>query len=162
MKYYVIIGLIFLFSACTSKNSNIKSLQSRIDSLQLRLNDTYKPGLGEFMGNVQIHHAKLWFAGKNQNWELANFEINEIKESLDDINHYCADRPEIKELGMIEEPLQNISRAIGQKNANEFESSYKVLTVTCNSCHQATNHGFNVITIPATPPFSNQNFGLLK
>jgi hypothetical protein len=31
----------------------------------------YEPGLGEFMTATQLRHAKLWFAGKNSNWDLA-------------------------------------------------------------------------------------------
>jgi hypothetical protein len=61
---------------------------------------------------------------------------------------------------MIEQPLQNVSHAIEQKNITEFKNSYSILTSTCNSCHQATQHEFNVISIPTTPPFSNQIFKL--
>src|SRR5579862_4722083 len=45
---------------------------------------TYQPGLGEFMTATQLRHAKLWFAGKNRNWELAAYEVDEIKEGLED------------------------------------------------------------------------------
>ncbi len=30
------------------------------------------------MGATQIRHAKLWLVGKAKNWELANYELNEI------------------------------------------------------------------------------------
>jgi len=63
------------------QNSNVGSLFLRFVS--------YKPGFGEFMGGIQVHHEKLWFAGTNQNWKLAGFEIHEIKESMDDIRKYC-------------------------------------------------------------------------
>src|ERR1700746_3268474 len=45
----------------------------------------YEPGLGEFMTATQLRHAKLWFAGKNNNWALAAYEIDEIKEGLEDV-----------------------------------------------------------------------------
>src|SRR5262249_14805529 len=47
-------------------------------------NDPYVPGLGEFMTATQLRHAKLWFAGKNSNWALAAYEVDEIKEGLED------------------------------------------------------------------------------
>ena len=37
------------------------------------------------MTYIQIHHSKLWFAGKNQNWELAKFELDEISETIEAI-----------------------------------------------------------------------------
>ncbi|MEP6844842.1 MAG: hypothetical protein ABI861_02525 [Panacibacter sp.] len=156
MKNVVFIGIALTLFACTEQTSNN---QRRIDSLQIHLADTYKPGFGEFMSSIQIHHAKLWFAGKNQNWQLADFEIKEIKESLDDIKKYCTDRPEIKEIGMIDLPLDSLTNAINQRGPAQFESSYMLLTNACNKCHAATDHAFNVIKVPDNPPFSNQDFG---
>lgn len=155
MKYFLYITVVLLFSACKQQNDNTQNLQNQIDSLQA---NAYKPGFGEFMSSIQVHHNKLWFAGKNQNWKLADFEINEIKESLANIKKFCIDRPETNSIDMIEQPLQNVSNAIQQKNKTEFINSYTILTATCNSCHQATRHEFNVITIPTTPPFSDQSF----
>ena len=48
----------------------------------------YTPGLGEFMSGIQVHHEKLWFAGKAGNWQLADFETGEIRETIDDIQKY--------------------------------------------------------------------------
>jgi hypothetical protein len=45
----------------------------------------YEPGLGEFMTATQLRHAKLWFAGQQNNWDLAAYEIDEIKEGLEDV-----------------------------------------------------------------------------
>ena len=51
--------------------------------------EPYNPGLGEFMTATQLRHAKLWFAGKDNNWDLAAYEIDEIKEGFED----AASRP---------------------------------------------------------------------
>ncbi|MBS1575949.1 MAG: hypothetical protein JST09_11660 [Bacteroidetes bacterium] len=154
---YLILLSVFFYS-CNDRQKTIQSLQLQIDSLQKHMANSYKPGFGEFMSSIQVHHEKLWFAGTNQNWQLAAFEINEIKESLDDIQTYCQDRPETKSLSMIVSPLDSINQAIEQKNLSSFKNSFITLTTTCNNCHQATEHGFNVIRIPTTPPFSNQEF----
>ena len=45
----------------------------------------YEPGLVEFMMTVQSHHAKLWLAGNARNWELADYQVDELKELLEDI-----------------------------------------------------------------------------
>jgi hypothetical protein len=46
--------------------------------------ENYVPGLGEIMGSTQMRHAKLWFAGKAGNWDLASYELDEIREGMDD------------------------------------------------------------------------------
>lgn len=158
MKQTFFIILTVALFACNQQTNNTQILQSRIDSMENKLDNIYKPGLGEFMSNIQVHHNKLWFAGQNQNWKLADFEIKEIEESLADIKEYCADRPETKAIGMIDPAMDSISNAIQQKNLSKFKSSFILLTTTCNACHQETNHEFNVIKIPDTPPFSNQAF----
>lgn len=158
MKYLMILIVLFAFVCCRQEKSNSKELQAQIGDLQHKLDNAYKPGFGEFMSSVQVHHNKLWFAGTNNNWKLADFEINEIKESLDDIKTYCTNRPETKSIGMIEQPLQGVSDAIRQKDLTEFKNSYITLTSACNSCHRATQHEFNIITVPTTPPYSNQSF----
>jgi hypothetical protein len=49
--------------------------------------EPYAPGLGEFMTATQLRHAKLWFAGKANNWDLAAYEIDEIMEGLRMLRH---------------------------------------------------------------------------
>ncbi|MEO9032256.1 MAG: hypothetical protein ABI285_03380, partial [Ginsengibacter sp.] len=82
MKILTWLVLIPVFYSCNNSQNNNEVLQKQIDSLQTKIANTYKPGFGEFMSEIQVHHEKLWFAGENQNWQLADFEINEIKESL--------------------------------------------------------------------------------
>jgi hypothetical protein len=110
------------------------------------------------MNSIQLHHAKLWFAGTNNNWPLAEFELQELVEIKDDISTYCNDRSEVKALPMIVAPLDSLTTAVNSKDSFLFKTAFVNLTKTCNSCHQATSHGFNVVTIPSAPPVSNQDF----
>ena len=80
MKYAIGFILLLALAACNQQGGNTQQLQAQIDSLQHKLDSTYKPGFGEFMSSIQVHHNKLWFAGTNNNWKLADFEITEIKE----------------------------------------------------------------------------------
>lgn len=144
--------------SCNQRGKTNKNLEARIDSLEKKLADTYKPGFGEFMSNIQMHHAKLWFAGQAQNWELADFEIHEIQESLEAVQKYQTERKESKETVILYPALDSVKNAIGQKNAALFKSSFVLLTNSCNNCHRTTEFGFNVVKIPDTPPLSNQSF----
>lgn len=161
MKKYI--SLLFIAGlgaliACNAGGRGNTALQTQVDSLQRKLDDAYKPGLGEFMSGIQVHHAKLWFAGNAENWKLADFEVGEIKEALDDIAKYCTDRPEVSSLPMIRPPLDSVSAAVGAGNLPAFRNAFMLLTTFCNNCHRATKHEFNVIKVPDAPPFSNQVF----
>jgi hypothetical protein len=39
----------------------------------------YTPGLGEIMSLQQMRHSKLWFAGRAGNWDLADYEVDELR-----------------------------------------------------------------------------------
>src|SRR5271170_5628915 len=127
-KYLLLSAIVLLMmwlSACSSSaDSQKEALQSQVDSLKQQLAQTYRPGLGEFMMGIQVHHAKIWFAGKNQNWDLANFEVGEIKETLEDVKKYCTDRPEVKSLPIIYPALDSISNAIKAKSLKRFETNF--------------------------------------
>jgi len=157
-KFLIFFPCLCMLMACNEQTNEVQHLQSKIDTLQKQLDNRYRPGLGEFMTGIQLHHAKLWFAGQNQNWLLADFEIHEIQESLDDINEFCKDRPEVKSIGMLKPAIDGVSEAIRRKDLQSFKANFTILTNTCNNCHKATDHGFNVVIIPTNPPVSNQDF----
>jgi hypothetical protein len=152
------IAVCLLTFSCKPPGNSNTTLQSRIDSLEKKLATTYKPGFGEFMTSIQVHHAKLWFAGKNQNWELADFEMHEIGETLDAIKEFQNEREESKKIDMLKPSLDAVNDAIQKKDITLFNSSYLLLTSTCNNCHKAVNFGFNIVKVPDTAPYSNQAF----
>jgi hypothetical protein len=161
MKYLLFLALILL-SACNQQNGDTRLLQNRIDSLESKLAGTYKPGFGEFMSGIQAHHSKLWFAGQNENWKLADFEVHEIMENIEAIQKFQKERKESQMIGMINPALDSINNAIRQKNPALFKSSYTLLTNTCNQCHRDADFEFNVVKIPDNQPFSNQDFKISK
>lgn len=150
--------VLFIIAGCHSSGNETKVLKSRIDSLEKKLDAAYKPGLGEFMSAIQVHHAKLWFAGINENWELADFEIHEIAENLDAIKEYETDRPEVKSLSILMPAIDSMKTTIEKKNLADFKTGYIFLTNSCNECHKAVNYSFNEVKIPDSPPVSNQVF----
>jgi hypothetical protein len=154
--------LLLVVAACNQNSPETKILQTRIDSLEKRVADSYKPGFGEFMSGIQVHHAKLWFAGIHDNWELADFEVHEIMEALDDLQQFEHERKETKSLPMLSPALDSLKTAIQHKNITAFKSSFILLTNTCNNCHKEVNYSFNVVKIPDSPPFSNQSFEKYK
>jgi hypothetical protein len=147
-----------LMIGCNRPSEGTQSLQPQIDSLRLRLTNLYKPGMGEIMSNIQFHHAKLWFAGENKNWPLAEYNESLIQSAFKRIQLFHGDKSEAKAASMIYPSMDSISNAIRKKDTRLFERSFLFMTNTCNNCHAVTRHDFNVITIPKIPPVTNQDF----
>jgi hypothetical protein len=159
MNKIILFILTLSLASCSLQNDEqAKMLQGRIDALEEKQNDSYRPGLGEFMLGIQMHHAKLYFAGKNSNWQLADFELGEINETIEGIKKYANDRKEVKTIDMINKPLTNLDSAVKHQDVKEFETDFSLLTATCNSCHQTNGFAFNVIKVPDALPVSDQVF----
>lgn len=153
-----IVAMIIALNACQNQTSEVTELKSRVDSLEKQLADTYKPGFGEFMSGIQVHHAKLWFAGLNQNWKLADFEVHEISEALEDLQKYQAEREETRLIPTLNPAIESVNEAIKKQDVASFKSGFISLTEACNNCHRNVNYEFNIVKIPDGPPFSNQIF----
>jgi hypothetical protein len=126
----------------------------------------YEPGLGEFMMATQLRHAKLWFAGKSHNWDLAAYEIDEIKEGLQDAArlHSTVDGVPVAEMikTIIDPRIERLEKAVDAKNNSQFIAAFDELTDGCNACHAGAGKPFIRIQRPSEPPLSNQNFAPVK
>ncbi len=124
----------------------------------------YVPGLGEIMTFNQMRHTKLWFAGQAENWPLAAYELDELREGFDDAVRFHPTQKgsplPIKDLvpKMVTEPLHQLDLAIQAEDKARFDDAFDELTRACNSCHRAANFGFNVVRRPTANPFTNQVF----
>lgn len=115
------------------------------------------PRLADIMEAAQARHLKLWFAGKNQNWGLADYELAQIKARLEDAAMLYPGLP-VTDVTTMAKPLKAISDAITAKDAAKFAKGFNELTAGCNSCHQGIGREFIVIQVPTTSPYSNQVF----
>lgn len=122
----------------------------------------YEPGLVEFMAHVQSHHAKLWLAGNARNWDLADYQADELKELLEDIAKRIPVYKDVPVGKMIESttmaPIGDIEAAIKTRDSKAFATAFDRLTMACNACHEAANRSFIVIQRPASSAFPNQSF----
>jgi hypothetical protein len=125
-------------------------------------NGPYSPGLGEIMALQQMRHSKLWFAGAARNWELAGYELDELKEGFEDAAKLF---PAVNGVSLGEAigaitavDIPELGTAISAHDRIRFVRAFDKLTASCNACHQSTAHGFIVIQRPAVLPYTNQSF----
>ena len=122
----------------------------------------YIPGIEQFMNLIQSEHGKLWYAASARNWQLAAYQLGEIKEIMSDVEDLY---PKFKDLPLgkmlddvITGPIADLEKTVDAKDFGKFSAGYGKLTDACNACHQATGNGFIVIQRPANAGFPNQDF----
>jgi outer membrane murein-binding lipoprotein Lpp len=160
----------------------INSLESQVRSLGVpagaglaKLQDSLKnvqnevkaakdlaPGLGEYMTTIQLHASKLWFAVKASNWPLAEYELDELRETMEAAKGLNAEKNGVKISNILDSVLQTqvaqLAESIKRQSAGEFQKFYDETLAACNGCHTESGHKFIQITRPSAPPVANQKW----
>jgi hypothetical protein len=121
-------------------------------------NAKYAPRLVETMSAAQLQHLKLWYAGKSKNWDLANFELRQLAESLAQAAIFYPGIP-VNNVTTMKDPLLSIADAITAGDSRKFIVSMRAMTDGCNACHTSMDRGFIAIGMPTDQrPSGNQIF----
>lgn len=123
----------------------------------------FKPSMSDLMNMlVQPRHIKLYYAGKSQNWTLAAFEVNELKNALARIGRtipvYRKMSVDTAVTSIIADKIKAVDAAIKAKDEAQFMTAYGETTQGCNACHQGLDHPFVKIKVPAESNFPDQEF----
>jgi cytochrome c553 len=122
----------------------------------------YVPPLNLLMVTTQLSHFKLWYAGAVQNWPLANYELAQIRASIDRARQLYPNNVQ-SNMTMMMPPTEEVEAAIKAKDSVKFSETFSKLTNACNTCHEATGFGFIKMRVPRlspieTSPFSDESF----
>jgi hypothetical protein len=136
---------------------SLKRTQSDLASIK-----ELAPGLGEYMTTIQLHAGKLWFAAKAANWQLAQYELDELKETMEAAKGLNAEKNGVKISNVLDSVLQTqvveLDKSIKSKSPAHFQKSYDDALSACNGCHTETGHKFIQIIRPSAPPVTNQRW----
>jgi hypothetical protein len=127
----------------------------------------FKPGFDDLMTLlIQPRHIRLYYAGTGNNWELAAFELAELRSAFrrtaQAMPIYQGNDVNAALQTFIDPKIQAIDAAIKSGNAKQFVQEYAGLTATCNACHTFLEHPFLVIKVPdaaSRSAYADQNLG---
>ena len=125
--------------------------------LEVSPSEEYVPRLGDIMNAVQTRHIKLSLAGKAQNWELAAYELRQLKAGLLEAAVMYPGIP-VTSVTTMTAPVQAIADAIAARDSQRFVKASGELRAGCNACHQSMERGFIAIQTPTAAPFGDQSF----
>jgi hypothetical protein len=149
-------------SPAASPQTPQENLAPRIKALEDLL-----PSQSHLMADVGDHFTNLWFAGKAENWPLADFYLGETKSHL----RWAVRRIPIRKnnqgldvnLPNILEAFENsqltqLKQTVDRKDRTRFEAVYKESLTACYSCHKAADKPYLRPQIPTEPPSRIMNF----
>jgi hypothetical protein len=157
LAVFAMIGLSVWVSILAGEIRTLEDEQARP-----ALDVSSSPGLGEFMTTMQLHMAKVWFAGKSSNWDLARYELDELRESMEAAQNLDATKNGVDISTVLaavnQTQISQLSEAVDKKNRSNFTHAYDEVLSACNGCHEESGHRFIEITRPTAPPVSNQKW----
>lgn len=111
---------------------------------------------------IQPRHEKLWLAGKEENWALAGYALQELKQGFGVISRAVPRWNGLPVPDLIDAAVAPtfavIDFAIKAGEPHQFKQSFEKLTQGCNNCHTTAERAFIVIKTPEASSFSNQEF----
>ena len=118
--------------------------------------------LGDRMNTIARRFSAVWYAGKSGNVELAEYELHELEEVIEDIEllRPVENGVDIYNVlvGVANSQLHDLEVAIKSGDQVAFDEAYEATIEACNSCHRSADHAFIVITKPGAPPVHNRAF----
>ncbi len=167
---FVLLSLALLATATASAlKLSAASLQPSKEDLAARVKalEDLLPSQSHMMADVGEHFMNLWFAGRSENWPLADFYLAETGSHL----HWAVRRIPIRKdnrgqdvnLVKILEAFENsqlksLKQTIDGKDRLAFENVYKESLTVCYSCHKAADKPYLRPRIPAEFGSSIMNF----
>jgi hypothetical protein len=123
----------------------------------------FKPAMDDLMTMlVQPRHMKLYYAGQAKNWQLAAFQINELRGALARIGRTIPNYRNINVdsavASIFTDKLKAVDAAVKSADLAQFNSAYGEMTTACNDCHKGMEHAFLVIKVPDSGNFPDQEF----
>jgi hypothetical protein len=123
----------------------------------------FKPAMDDLMTMlVQPRHMKLYYAGQAKNWQLAAFQINELRGALARIGrtipNYRNINVDTAVASIFADRLKAVDAAVKAADPAQFNAAYAEMTAACNECHQGMEHAFLVIKVPDSANFPDQEF----
>jgi hypothetical protein len=123
----------------------------------------YRPSLADLMTNtIQPRHIKLAFAGREENWVFAAYELKQMSDSFDRLSLQWPQWRQQRIVELVEtivrDPLYELDIAIKNKDKAKFAEYYGHLTDACNACHAAALQTPIAIQDPKESMFPDQDF----
>jgi hypothetical protein len=125
------------------------------------------PSQSHAMTDVAYQFSCLWFAGKESNWPLASFFLNEARQHIrwtirirpirKDLQGYPVDLKGIYD-SIDDSVMGKLQQAIDKKDGAQFVAAYKDTLVQCYSCHKASGKPYLRPMVPTVPPQTIINF----
>ncbi|MBI3304533.1 MAG: hypothetical protein HYZ72_20920 [Deltaproteobacteria bacterium] len=110
-----------------------------------------QPGLGRIMPEIGQRTWKLYYAAKNEHWELAKFQWKEIQELME-LGGFTRPKHEEALNQFLAEDWPPVGKAIENKDFAAFETAFLHAIEQANAYHELKEKPYIRWQLPSQPP----------
>lgn len=150
MKFVVISCIILLVFACSQKSEKSKSQGDWItgtEQEQIKTIEKQFRGFDNAMVETGYRYQELYWAGQDQNWEYAGYQIDKIKIAIENGLERRPNRANSSD-HFLNNALPEMKNSVLSKDTAIFNSGFQALTISCNACHAMEKVAFFNVQIP--------------
>lgn len=149
-QLFILISSFGLF-ACNQKTVKETSQGEWIkgtETEQIKTIEKQFRGFDNAMVETGYRYQELYWAGQDQNWEYADYQIEKIKIAIENGLERRPKRAKSAE-HFLTYILPEMKKSIQSRDTALFNKGFQVLTINCNSCHAMEKVSFFTVKIPA-------------
>jgi hypothetical protein len=91
-------------------------------------------GFDNTMVETGYRYQELYWAGQDENWEYANYQLEKIKTTIENGLERRPKRAKSAE-HFLNYVLPEMQKSINSKNSAIFNKEFQKMTINCNNCH---------------------------
>lgn len=135
MKFSIYVMIAILFFSCNEKGSKAQGEWIKgTDNEQIKTIEKQFRGFDNAMVETGYRYQELYWAGQDENWEYANYQLEKIKIAIENGLERRPKRVKSAE-HFLNFVLPEMKKSLESKDTVIFNKEYKTLTINCNSCH---------------------------
>jgi mono/diheme cytochrome c family protein len=104
-------------------------------------------GFSRTMVEVGYRYSELYWAGEDENWEMAEYQLEHIEEAMHAGFQRRPARKASSQMFMTQ-AVPAVGQAIAARDQDEFREQFQRFTTHCNACHAMEQVGFIQVHVP--------------
>lgn len=150
MKKTFILILTLGFFACNqpTKKENVQGDWIKgTETEQIKTIEKQFRGFDNTMVETGYRYQELYWAGQDENWEYADYQLDKIKLVIENGLERRPKRAKSAE-HFLTYVLPEMKKSLEKKDIEVFNKNFQTMTINCNSCHAMEKVPFFSVQIP--------------
>ena len=134
----IILSISLIACECETQKSVQGEWIQGSEEEKLQLIEKQFRGFDMAMVETGYRYQELYWAGQDQNWAYANYQVQKISKTITNGLERRPKRAKSAEY-FLEVALPAMEKALTDNDTASFNTNFEMLTTNCNSCHAMEN-----------------------